>query len=311
MKIELNPIFILKNKNFRKITFFDKKRIIFFLILSMISIMIYSSFPIITQIYVRYLFLEPSTNPLIIYTLFFSLLYLFKLIIDTKIEKYKTKYFLKIEKNIKELILVKYKNNLTKFLETKSDILTKDMGLYLLLLKTMYNNLLDLTKIIFISIIIFVFDINLFIYFSISIPFFVIFYFLVKEEKRKKDNLPNHETDFFTVLKKISKLPKEKAFKLGITNIEIDLSKKIKNKTSHIPINQQIKSFVGFYRLFYLTYFGFFIINYDLKISGLIVGLLFLTILIRAMTNLIQTVPFYTICSKSFFKINSLINKED
>ena len=70
-----------------------------------------------------------------------------------------------------------------------------------------------------------------------------------------------------------------------------------------------MNSFIGFYRLFYLAYFGYYIIVFDIQISGLIVGLLFVTILIRPFVSLLKSIPFYSICARSFFKINGLLKE--
>jgi len=43
-----------------------------------------------------------------------------------------------------------------------------------------------------------------------------------------------------------------------------------------------------------------------LQISGLIVGLLFITLLMRPISKLIISAPFYNVCMNSFFKINAL-----
>jgi ABC-type bacteriocin/lantibiotic exporter with double-glycine peptidase domain len=313
MKKEINPIFALKNPIFRKTVFFDKRKILFIIFLSIFSTLIYSLFPIITQVYVRYLFYQDDLNLLIYTTCFFAFLYLAKLLIDIKVDNYKNKYFAKIEKNIKEQILKKYSGKINKLLFYKKDLIRKDIGLFILLIRTMHNNLLDIIKIIFLGIIIFFFDTSLFLYFLISLPFFSLFYFLIKKEQlKKKEKTNKYENNFEILLQKLSKIKnKEKALKIGLRNIEAELKKKTQSKNSFTKINNTLFSFVSFYRLFYLSYFGYFIITTNINISGLIVGLLFLTLLIKAFNNLLKSIPIYTITTKSFFKINSLMEGEE
>ncbi len=308
----INPIFVLKNEYFRRIAFFDKKSVGFFLILLLISTIIYSSFPLITQVYVRYLYFEQNIELLINVTILFSILYIIKLLVDIKAEKYKAKYFLKIDKNIKELILKKYCGTIDRLIKKKKNIFTKDVGLYLLLIRTMNNNFVDLVKIVFMSIIIFFFDISLFYYFLISVPFFIIFYVLLKKNQENAPKVRGEgESDFSFLVHKLRGKKKDEVYKEGLRNLELSLEKKIKRKTSHVNLNELLKSFVSFYRLFYLAYFGIYMIVFGLRITNIIVGLLFLTLLIKACNNLLKSVPIYSICSKSFFRINALLSEDD
>lgn len=305
----INPIFILKNKTFREIILFDKKLLFFTLFFSIFSTIIFTGFPLITQFYLKYLYIGGDINQLTFFTILFIFLYIFKLIIDIFVEKYKNIFFLILERNIKEKIVMKYNSDLENFLKKKKSLFTKDIGLFTLLIRTIYSNILDLTKIIIIVVIIYFFDRNLFFYFLFSVPFFFIFYFLLKRNMlNKKSSVKRSELDFSLLLNYLLKRENSKdRISFARYNLNQNLEKQINGKTNHIVINQIIRSFVNFYRLFYLFYFGVLIIIGHYSIVSLIVGLLFLTILIKAINNLIISVPLYTICSKSFFKINALM----
>ncbi len=309
MQFKLSPIFILKNPIFRKIVFFNKPQITKILIFSMISTLIFSSFPLIARAYVDYIYYQDLFQ-LLFFTIFFAIIYLIKLVLDIKIERYKIKYFLKIEKNLQELVLKKYSKNIKKLIEKKLVQITKDIRLYSLLIKTIHLNFIDLLKIIFISIIIFFFDFNLFLYFSIAVPFFIIFYVLLRKETAQlKLNKKYAESDFVNLVHKLKDKSEIEFFNIGLKNLELNLEKNLTMKTKKVKLSELIKSFVGFYRLFYLFYFGIYIILFSAQISNLIIGLLFLTILIRAFSNLLKSAPIYIICSKSFFRINSMVNE--
>lgn len=307
MTFELNPIFILNNPTFRKIAFFDKKKMKFIIVMIIISTLIFTSFPLIAQVYIHYLYVQKNLELLMLFTVFFSIIYLVKLFCDINIEKYKVKYFLKIEKNLHEIIIKKNEKSINKLIQKKSKIFTNDIYLYNLLIRTLHNNFIDGLKIISICIIIFFFNIELFFYFLLAIPFFIIFVVLIKNQLKKNiEKLKPFESDFIKLLYKIK--DEKDPFKIGIVDLELNLKKNITRKTSHLKLNEIINSFVSFYRLFYLTYFGLYVIFFGIQPVNLIIGLLFLTILIRSFSNLLKSIPLYTICSKSFFRINRLVS---
>ncbi len=94
--------------------------------------------------------------------------------------------------------------------------------------------------------------------------------------------------------------------KTVIRHLETELKKKMRNKSRFVNLSVSMNSFINFFRLTYLVYFGYYIILFDIKIEALIVGLLFITILIKPIISLIRRRPLYNVCAKSFFKINSL-----
>lgn len=186
MSEELNIINILTNKDFLNNILFDKNKIITIFIFSIISTLIYTSFPLITQAYIRYLYYQDNLELLILFTIIFSILYLIKLFLDIKVENYKNKFYLKLEKNIKEKILKKYSKKIEQLLIKRTSLLRKDVRLYLLLTKNVHSNILDIIKIIFIGVTIYFFEQTLFLYFLVSLPFFALFYFLIKKSELKK-----------------------------------------------------------------------------------------------------------------------------
>jgi len=308
----LNLFKVIKNNYFKKISFFDKKKINIILLFSIVSTAIYTSFPLVTQFYILYAYRDQTMKLLIYGTVAFLLMFIFKLLIDIRIEKYKIKYFLKIEKNIKELIIGKYRSKLKKFITYKSDYLSKHLHLYIMLIKTVYYNILDITKIIIAFIIIYFFDKNLFIYFLYSLPFFMLFYFIGKKiELKYQPPLEEEKNDYssFQLLIKdtaYKNLNEKSSKKIFMKHLENDFKKRMENRQKLVPLHTTMMSFISFYRLFYLAYFGYYMITADIRIGGLIVSLLFITILIRPFVRLLKSAHLYVVCKNSFIKINSL-----
>jgi hypothetical protein len=154
--------------------------------------------------------------------------------------------------------------------------------------------------------IIFFFDKHLFLYFLFSLPFFSLFYLLIyySDYKGQGERSRFIADDFYQLLVKSKNSKNQKRF--AYAGLEADLNKKLKTRRRNLPLTITMDSFINFYRLFYLAYFGVFIITYDFRIEGLIIGLLFITILIRPFISILKTIPYYRICSRSFYKINSL-----
>ena len=314
MKKSLNIPFIFRNKHFREIVFSDTKNFLLIFLFSFISIAVVVSFPLITQLYIRHLYVQNSLNLLFSITGIFLVLFILKLIIDIFVEKQNTLYFLNLERRIKKLIIKKYGKKLHKLISGKTDLFSKHIYLYKLLVKNIYRNILDLITIFLVIVLIFFFDKGLFVYFLFSLPFFILFYLIGKRiDLNYGENLETSraESDFSTLAHRAlrRKMSEKQVLDFFDKNIENDFRKKIKNQTKHLSLNMSMNSFVGFYRLFYLAYFGYYIIVFDIQISGLIVGLLFITILIRPFVSLLKSIPFYSICARSFFKINGLLKE--
>jgi ABC-type bacteriocin/lantibiotic exporter with double-glycine peptidase domain len=310
----LNPIFVLRNANFRKMVFFNKAKLLWILILSMISICIYNSFPLVTQIYIRYLYNQDNLGTLINVTIGLIIIFIFKLIIDIIVEKYLNAFFLKLERNIKKIMFSKYATNIQKLIRERSSLFTTHIYLYSTLIKTMYYNLLDIIKIFFIMTVIYFFDRSLFRYALYAVPFFILFYLIgrkarIGEEEileKKKEKRENADFGLFLSNVANSGMKTKEAEARVDKYLEERFERKSKDKNNHVNLNASMNSFVGFFRIVYLGYFGYYIITFGIHLSGLIIGLLYITLLIKPCIRLLQSIPFYTICSKSFFKINAL-----
>lgn len=308
MTHSLNIVFILKNKYFRKILFPEKRTTIFFLICTFISVGIYSAFPLITQTYIRHIYHQTNITLLLEVTFYFSIIYIIKYLIDRYLEIKKIHLFSRIQRKIKIAILKKYKNNTNKLLKEKSSLYSKHLFLYMMLIKKTITNISDIAKISFILIIIFFFNRKIFLYSLFSIPFITLFYFLIKQKINQKYTQEKREgnADFGLLIKETYEEDPENAEKIIEKNLKIDFKKEIQNKSKFVSINEAISSFINFYRLYYLAYFGYFIITQQIFLAGLIVDLLFITLLLIPITNLMKSIPTYHICTKSFYKINSV-----
>ncbi|MCB9359015.1 hypothetical protein H6503_03740 [Candidatus Woesearchaeota archaeon] len=292
----------LKNKRFRDIIFFDRKKVILFLVLSIVSVAIYTTFPLITQFFIRYLY-DSDLKQLFYFTLAFAFLFFIKLFIDIRVERYKSKYYLKLEKNLKESIYLKYENNLKKLVEYKSDLFTTNLNLFVLYVKILYSNIISIVQIVVVSFIIFFFDNTLFTYILYTLPVLFLFFLIGKKLEYSRENIPFRNEDFGLMLYKMKDKPDRKKV---MSQLQQGLTKKIKDRMRHIPLNVSMESFITFFRLFYMAYFGYYIISMDIHISGLIVGLLYITVFLRPCIKIIQSMPFYKICARSYRKIISL-----
>ncbi len=311
MKKALNFNFVSKNPYFKKIILFDKKKILFILFLSIISTIILTLFPVITQFYIVHIYQKANMSLLFYATTFFLILYLIKIFIDIKVEKYRVKYFGKIEKSIKEKIFEKYNKNLKYFLKEKGDLSSKHLYLYVLLIRTFYYNIIDGMRIIIAAIIIFLFDKNLFLYFVYAIPFFILFYLIHKKIILSSENqeFPSKSFEFLIGDLVEKGLSHEQARKIVMNNLENDFRRKTHNKTRFTSLNTTMNSFIPFFRIFYLAYFGYYMLTTGTVIVKLIVSLLYITILINPIIRILKSLNVYHICTTSFYKINSLYKK--
>ncbi|MFT4303589.1 MAG: hypothetical protein ACMXYG_03420 [Candidatus Woesearchaeota archaeon] len=223
---------------------------------------------------------------------------------DIKIEKYKSKYFLKLEKNLKERIYLKYESKLSKLLNEKSDLFTTNIKLFILYVKILFNNLIDIVQILVVSIIIYFFNKTLFTYILFTLPVLLLFFLIGKKLEHKKETISFHNEDFGILLFKMRDNPNRRKV---MSHLQQGLTKRLKDRARHIPLNVSMDSFITFFRLLYLAFFGFYIISMGVHISGLIVGLLYITIFLRPCIKLIQSIPMYKVCGKSYRKIISLV----
>lgn len=271
---------------------------------SLFSVLILTSFPLVTQFYIQYLFLQ-TLEVLLFFTFGFAALFIVKVILDVFVERVNLKYYLKMEKNIKERIYEKYKENLAGFLKTKSDLVATHVSLFILYMKTRRENILDVARIVIVVTIIYFFDTRLFYYLLYSIPFLILFWFIGK--KIQLTGVREKKTeDYSVVLARASELPPAAARKEVVSHLEAMYRKRRFNRSKTIPLHITMRSFISFFRIFYLAYFGYYFIISYLSLAGLIVGLLYITIFIRPCIHLIESSHIYEISKTSRRKIYAL-----
>ncbi len=305
----MNFFSILKNKTFRTIAVYNRRTILWILFLALISVMIYTAFPLITQFYM--LTVYASTVSFLVWTTgLFCILFIIKWIIDMIVQKYEIKYFLKLEKNIKEKIIQIYGHRPDKLLYRNAELYTKHTSQYINLIRTVYDTWINIAKILVVVIIIWCFDKNLFLYIIYCIPVFMLFYLIGKKiAAQEKDHTELHmESDFGVMLQKSLRMKTSAKYraKFFARSLDENMKRKIANRSKHVFLSITMSSFISFFRLFYLAYFGYFVITSGMYIHTLIVGLLYLTLLFRPCVHLLESVKFYTIYEKSFKQINRL-----
>ncbi len=292
--------------------FFDKKRAFLFTVFTIISAAISTLFPLVTQTYIRFLFPERNVKLLFLVTGLFILLFVFKYFIDVYLRKYYNKLFLKLEKNLQEKLYYHHRGKgrgdyLRWFL-----ILQRSVNLYVTFArKAVYQNFVSLVKIISIFILILFFNDKLFYYSLWFIPVFFLYtiLFLRRMKKHKKglqELIKGERTSYLPVLiNRISNDPwNDKAFR----RLQgLDFQRRLRNRNSLVKLDVFLNSSITFYRLLFLTYFGYFIINGSMNLGRLIVGLLYITILARASINIFQNLIFFIISEPSIKKIHKAV----
>lgn len=277
-----------------------------FVISSLISALIVTTFPLITQFYIKYLYKQYSLSLLLYATLGFCVLFLFKLILDSYSERRKIKYYLKVEKTLKEKIFERHSEHLENFLNKKSSLIASDISLFLLYLKTKQDTLLDLFRILVVSTIIFFYDKQLFRYLLYALPVLLLFYVISKKIQLKTIQEGKTE-DFSVVLSKAAKLNAKERRRLVSSHLESMFRKKRYNRSKNVILKSSMNSFLSFFRIFYLAYFGYYAITGSVDLAGLIVGLLYLTLFIRPFIHLIELSTIYTITKNSRRKMYELL----
>lgn len=310
-RLILSYVFILRNKYFRSVAVKDLKFPFWFVLANIYSILVYVSYPLITQAYLDIMYTGKGVVYLKELTFIFLAIFFVKIFIDIFVKRLFDDYITRLEVRIKKLVFRKYKSNLKVLLESKQDLLASNVHLYVMLVKTLYYNLVDILKIIFVFVIILVSKREFFIYFLAAIPFFILFYFIQLKilDSEVKLKSKSKSRDYGLLLKKISddNIPYKKANAMVINFFSDILDRRKSNKKKQISMNVVIDSFVGFYRIFFLAYFTSFFILYKVSLPGLVVGLLFITLLARPFLNIIKSVPTRVIARKAFFRINSLM----
>ena len=300
-------------KNLFKEIVFDKKSFYKNILLIVYSTLMISLFPLVTQFYIRYAY-KKDLNVLFIGTFIFLVLYVFKLISDIKVDKFKNKFFIKLEHNLQEKIIKNYENKQISP-QKLFYYLDKKVKLYCLFVrKVLFENFESIIKIIFLGFVIFFLDSSLVFYVFLFIPFFIIyvtfilFYFKNNSSNKKKKFkfLPSFGSFFF---ENFSSSGVDSRFVSSYKKFQSQsLEKEIRTRNSFVNANDMLRSSVTFFRLIYFAYFGYLVIVNNISTKGLVVGLLFVTILVNSLIRLLQNIFFYMITKNSVKKIHRIIN---
>ncbi|MFC1723711.1 hypothetical protein ACFL0V_06220 [Nanoarchaeota archaeon] len=295
--------------------FYNKKVLVRNLILTVFTTALVALFPLVTQFYIRWGFRE-SVPFLIWATVIIAIIYIGKLIADIHITKFENKLFLKIRSNMQEKLIKHFLKKNYPF-EQMYKLIDKKVRLHVLFIQRfLLGNFKSIIKIIAVMITIIFFDINLFLYSLIFLPIFIIYLLLFNhffhKNRAKVDNLlkkaPAIDIVPFIQKEFRRKNSPDQIFKKFKRLDSLLLEKELRNRNSLVSLNQTLRASITFFRVIYLAYFGYFIITYDIHISGLIVGLLFLTILIRSFTSILESILFYHIAKDSVIQLQRRLN---
>jgi len=260
---------------------YDVRRLGLHLCLVLLSLFFYSLFPLITQVYIHYIY-HASLQELVLFTLLCTGMLLLKIGLDIQIAFFEEKFFRKVEKNIKEKYVLK-NNSLTSF----HSKFGKHLGLYKLYVRTIYYTIQSLFKIIVLLLLIWFFFPLLVPYVLFLVPIFLIFFGIMKGLLSS------------TFIRK-----KDPPTSMGAINYNFEFS--FSRRKHFIPFEVVLKSFVSFYRIFFLAYFGYVFIYFNATMSNLIIGLLYLTFLIHPCIAIIKNLPLFDVTRKSVREIHEL-----
>ena len=285
------------------------------LIFTSISVALIALFPLLTQFYIRIAY-RRDVEFLIYTTIVVAIIYTLKLLMDIHINKFENKFQIKLKSNVQERLL---KHSLKKkyTFERAYALVEKKTHLYSLFVQRfLLSNFKATIRIVAVMITIIFFDINLFYYSLFFIPIFMLYLYLFhlffrkNEAKVKKLSKQASSRDLTTFLEReFSKksINKTSVYKEYVRLKSLLVEKEIRNRNSLVSLNQTLRASITFFRVLYLAYFGYFIISQDIHISGLIVGLLFLTILIRSFTGVLESMLFYHISKNSVIKLQKIL----
>jgi len=297
---------------FKSLFFRQKKDLFLYFFLVFISSVLFACLPLITQIYIRYLYPNKDLSLLIYFSIFFIILFIFKLLIDIWVNKFLNKFLLKLEKNLKELVFSKILNKKKISLEKDLRDLETYTKRYSLFVKniifTYYTNIISLLSVF---VIMFFFSKDLFKYTAWFFLFFVIylvlFNYILTKNKKNLDNIYKEKTQsYFSLLQDLKKKNKDskeylKQFRV-ISSFEFE--KNLKNKNSLVSLNQTFRASITFFRIIFLCYFGVIIILSNQTIGNLIVGLLYISIFGRSVINILTNFIYLVIAKSAIINIH-------
>jgi len=292
--------------------FFDR-RSVRSVVLIALSMALVALFPLVTQFYLHVAF-HRTTYYLLLTTFVIALIYLVKLFIDIHVARFENKLYIKLRANLHRRLIQVFLERRYGF-ERMHEIAVRNVGLYVLFVrKVLFENFKSVVKVIISMLLIYFFDIHLFVYCLFFLPVFGLYVFLFHrifhrnraDVERLSGNFNGDIAVFIEHHMSRSSL-KENIFD-GYRKFEsLSVEKELRNRNSTVALNQALIASITFFRVLYLCYFGYFIITQHLFIERLIVGLLFITILIRSFISILETLLFFYISRNSVIEIQKLL----
>ncbi len=301
----LNPLFCTRNAYFRKLlnsTAYFKQ----IFVLDFLSSALVISFPLIAQLYIHYIF--PSYNfQVLLQTLaVLVVVIILKIVLDSYIRRRKIKAELDLETTLKLLLAKNYAKNVAKLTTKQKKYLSADVKMFGILVRTYYTFFMDILCLLFTIALIFFFNKSLLYSLFILIPVFVVLsWYMIRISKGRK--YLDNTYDFELLLSE--NLENGALTEKGISNLTRNFTKsqqiRYLRRTQFSFFESFIRSFTLLYRVLYLSFFAHLFFEGSATLVGLIVGLLFITILMRPLLNQITEIKYWFICEKSYYRILS------
>lgn len=278
---------------------YDKKTFFRMLPLLIFSTTLIALFPLVTQFFIKIAY-HSSVRFLLFGTLGVVVVYVLKLLADIHFQKFENKLYLKIQYNMQGALMKKFLGKKTSFTYAYSYVDKKTRLFMLFVKQVLMRNLRAIIKIIALLITIAFYDSHLFIYFLFFIPVFFLYVFgftklfFMHQKKTARFKDTSFDNELIPYLH--SYFSSNFSYGLALKNYKrvesIQLEKDLRNRNSLVSLNQSLRFVITLFRILYLAYFGYFILTAGLHIEGLIVGLLFITILVSSCTQILESLLF-------------------
>ncbi|HII72512.1 TPA: ABC transporter ATP-binding protein [Candidatus Woesearchaeota archaeon] len=285
------------------------------LVFTVVSVSLVALFPLLTQFYIRIAY-NKDVSFLVLTTVVVAVIYFLKLLMDIHLDRFENKFFIKLRSNLQEGLIRVISKKRRPF-DYVYNLVERKTKMYVLFVqRVVFGNFKSLIRVIAVLVTIIFFDRNLFIYCLFFIPVFVLYlvlfeWFFRRNEVKVRElsrRAPHADLTAFLAHEWSGTNLRDGLFSRYVHLKSLLLEKDIRNRNSLVALNQSLRASITFFRVIYLSYFGYFIISEDVHIAGLIVGLLFLTILIRSFTNILETMLFYHITKDSVIKIQKMLS---
>ncbi|MFP4523362.1 MAG: hypothetical protein ACOCQQ_00160 [Candidatus Nanoarchaeia archaeon] len=283
----------------KKQVLYDKKNFFRMLPLLIFSTTLVALFPLVTQFFIKILY-NSSVRFLVFGTIAVIFIYVLKLFADIHFQKFENKLYLKIQSNIQGALMEKFLRSKSSFTYVYSFVDKKTRLFMLFVKQVLMRNIRAVIKIVALLITIAFYDSHLFIYSLFFIPIFFLYVFLFKkvffahQKKSSRFRDTSFDNELIPYLHNYFSL--DFSFGLALKNYKrvesIQLEKELRNRNSLVGLNQSLRFVITLFRILYLAYFGYFILTAGLHIEGLIVGLLFITILVSSCTQILESLLF-------------------